>query len=111
MTSPVEPQPSAPRVQIQLPAALEPVYANFAILTHSSSEIVIDHAQLLPQVPQARVVARVIMTPQNAKLLLRALNEHLGRFEAQFGTIPIPEDSTLASHLFRPLPPETPPSE
>lgn len=111
MTSPAEPQPSAPRVQIQLPAALEPVYANFAILTHSSSEIVIDHAQLLPQVPQARVVARVIMTPQNAKLLLRALNEHLGRFEAQFGTIPIPEDSTLANHLFRPLPPETPPSE
>lgn len=111
MTSPAEPQPPVPRVQIQLPAALEPVYANFAILTHSSSEIVIDHAQLLPQVPQARVVARVIMTPQNAKLLLRALNEHLGRFESQFGTIPIPEDSTLANHLFRPLPPETPPSE
>jgi len=32
MTSPSEPPPSAPRVQIQLPAALEPVYTNFAIL-------------------------------------------------------------------------------
>ena len=111
MTSPSEPPPSAPRVQIQLPASLEPVYANFAILTNSSSEIVIDHAQLLPQVPQARVVARVIMTPQNAKLLMRALTEHLGRFEAQFGTIRVPEGGTLADHLFRPLPPETPPSE
>ncbi len=57
MTTPSEPPPSAPRIQIQLPAALEPVYANFAILTNSSSEIVIDHAQLLPQVPHARVVA------------------------------------------------------
>lgn len=111
MTSPAEPPPPAARFQIQLPATLEPVYANFAILTHSSSEIVIDHAQLLPQVPQARVVARVIMTPQNAKLLLRALGEHLGRFEAQFGTIAIPEGGSLADHLFRANPPDTPSSE
>ena len=45
-----------------LPADLDPVYTNFALITNSTSEIVIDFAQVMPQVPLARVRARVIMT-------------------------------------------------
>ena len=61
------------QVQVQLPANLDPVYASFALITNSASEIVIDFAQLMPQMPQARVRARIVMTPMNAKLVLRAL--------------------------------------
>lgn len=107
--SPPPAPPAGPRVQVQLPANLEPVYANFALITNSPSEFVIDLAQILPQVPQARVRARVILTPLNAKLLNRALTEHLARFETQFGEIRVPEVPSLADSLFRP-PPETPPS-
>lgn len=109
MSEPSSPSPAPGRVQLHLPVGLEPVYANFAVITHSPSEIVIDLAQLLPQVPQARVRARVILTPLNAKLLHRALGEHLGRFESQFGEIKVPEASSLADHLFRP--PDPPSSE
>ncbi|MCJ7514236.1 MAG: DUF3467 domain-containing protein [Anaerolineales bacterium] len=89
------------QVQVQLPSNLDPVYANFALITHSPSEIVIDFAQLMPQMPQARVRARIVMTPMNAKLVLRALGERIGRFEALFGEITIPEGSGLADQLFR----------
>ena len=108
MNEPSAPPPAAPRVQVHLPANLEPVYANFAVITNSPSEFVIDLAQILPQIPQARVRARVILTPLNAKLLQRALGEHLGRFETQFGEIRIPDVPTLADSLFRP--PAAPPS-
>jgi len=100
------------RIQIQIPTNLEPVYANFAVLTHSPSEIVIDFAQLLPQVPQARVKIRVLLTPLNAKLLLRALTEQLSRFEGQFGEIIVPpHGSGLADQLFRAVSPDKPEGE
>ena len=83
----------AQRVQInvELPRELEAVYANFAMITHSPSEIVIDFARVLPNVPKAKVYARVVMTPMNAKLLHRALGENLSKFESQFGEIKTPE--------------------
>jgi hypothetical protein len=104
--------PAAGRVQVQIPGDLEPVYANFALITHSASEIVIDFAQLMPQTPHAKVKARVVLTAFNAKLLLRALADRIKRYEKQFGEITIPEQGTsLAEHLFRPFPPEPPESE
>jgi hypothetical protein len=104
--SPEAQKPPGGRLPIQLPADLKPTYANFALITNSRSEILIDFAQLMPQVPQARVQTRIVMTAFNAKLLLRALTEHLGRYEAQFGEIEIPEGSSLADQLFR-TPPES----
>jgi hypothetical protein len=92
------------RLTVKLPPNIETTYSNFAVITHSASEIVIDLAQVMPQVPEARVQARVVMTPLNAKLFLRALGENLGRYEAQFGAIATPEGSSLADTLFRPTP-------
>lgn len=86
-----KPQPQAMQINIELPGDLEAAYANFAMITHSTSEIVIDFARILPNVPKAKVYARVIMTPINAKLLHRALGENLAKFEAQFGEIRTPE--------------------
>ena len=108
---PEKPKPAA-RLQVQLANDLAPIYSNFAMITHSPSEIVVDFAQVMPQVPHAKVQARVIMTPRNAKLLLRAMSEHLGRFEAQHGEIDITGPGpSLADQLFRPSSPEPPASE
>ncbi len=100
---PVPPQP-APPVAIEIPANLEAVYSNFALITHSPSEVVVDFARMLPNMPKTRVYARIVMTPMNAKLLLRALAENLGKFEAQYGEISLP--TNLADQLFKPPKPE-----
>lgn len=83
------------RINVQVPANLEDVYSNFALITHSAWEIIIDFARLLPNSPNAKVYSRVVMTPMNAKLLLRALGENLGKFEAQFGEIRLPEQQSF----------------
>ena len=101
MTSPSDQPARRGPIRVHLPGGLEPLYVNFALISNSASEIVIDLAQIMPQVPQARVRARAVMTPLNAKLFLRALGEHLARFEDQFGEIQIPEGTSLADQLFR----------
>ncbi|MDD6103239.1 MAG: DUF3467 domain-containing protein [Bacteroidales bacterium] len=62
-------------------------YANLAIISHSSSEFIIDFARILPAMPKAILSSRVIMTPENAKQLLIALNDNIKKFESQFGEI------------------------
>jgi hypothetical protein len=107
-TPPAAPQPAPPlpvqQMAIEIPANLEAVYSNFALITHSPSELVIDFARVLPSVPKTRVYARIVMTPMNAKLLLRALTENLGKFEAQYGEIVLP--TNLADQLFKPPKPD-----
>ena len=99
---PETPQPA--QMAIEIPANLEAVYSNFALITHSPSEIVVDFARLLPNMPKARIYARIVMTPMYAKLLLRALSENLSRFEAQYGEIIVP--TGLAEQLFKPQKPD-----
>jgi len=85
--------PKQPRrqIQIELPADMEATYANLAMITHSPSELILDFARALPNVPKAKVYARVIMTPINAKLLHRALGENLAKFEEKYGEIKTPD--------------------
>jgi hypothetical protein len=50
------------------------------------------------------------MSPLGAKLLLRALNENLARYESAFGEIKVPGENSLAEFLFRSPPdPHKPP--
>lgn len=112
MTTPPTPQkPVTPT--IELPADIEPTYANLARIAHSPSDIVIDFAHLLPGEARAKIRARVIMTPLNVKLLMRALADNLARYEAAFGEIKIPNNPSLADNLFKPFqgPPPEPPKE
>jgi hypothetical protein len=97
--SPTNPPPAPQPISVELPANLEAIYTNMAMLTHSPSEVFIDFARAMPNM-KARVQTRVVMTPLNAKLLLRALTENLAKFEEQFGEIAVP--THLADHLFRP---------
>lgn len=72
------------------------VYSNLAILTHSSSEFVVDFAQVLPGLAKANVQSRVILSPEHAKRLLMALQENIRKYESVFGPIQMPEQTTIA---------------
>lgn len=88
-----QPAQNQPQINIELPADLDAVYSNFAIISHSPSEIVIDFARLLPGAPKTKVLTRIILTPLNAKLLLRALQENLNKYEEKFGEVRTPSDT------------------
>ncbi len=76
------------QINIELPEDVaEGIYSNLAIISHSHSEFVVDFIRMMPNVPKAKVKARVILTPQHAKRLLRALADNVKKFESQFGII------------------------
>jgi hypothetical protein len=108
MTTPQNPPPGP---TLHSPDGLETVYTNLARIAHSPADIVIDFAHLLPGEKTAKVNARVLMSPLSAKLLLRALSENISRYEAAFGEIHVPVNSSLAENLFRPHQPPEPPKE
>ena len=94
-----ENKPQQGQLQIELPQEVaQGEYANFAIITHSSSDFVVDFARVLPGVPKAQVKSRVILAPEHAKRLLGALQENIVRYEREFGPIKIPnqEPRTIA---------------
>jgi hypothetical protein len=94
-------QPAPRRLNLEIPADLSAVYANFAIITHSAWEVFLDFAQILPNLPKARVQTRIVLTPTNAKMLLKALEENIARFEDQHGEIELPpRPQSLADQLF-----------
>src|SRR5690349_24557338 len=107
MTAPS--QPLGPKMII--PDGMEPAYANLARISHSPADIVIDFAHMLPGETSANIRSRVVMTPLSAKLLLHALTENLARYEATFGEIQMPSNSSLAVSLFKPPHTPEPPKE
>lgn len=62
-------------------------YANLAVITHSHSEFIVDFINAMPGVPKAKVKSRIILTPQHAKRLMRALQENIQKFEGMHGTV------------------------
>ena len=62
-------------------------YSNLAIITHSNAEFITDFIQLMPGMPKGKVRSRIIMTPQNAKRLMMALQENVSKYEQTFGQI------------------------
>tara|TARA_B100000767_G_scaffold192199_1_gene179382 strand:+ start:392 stop:724 length:333 start_codon:yes stop_codon:yes gene_type:complete len=65
----------------------EGTYSNLAIINHSPSEFVVDFIQMMPGIPKAKVKSRVILTPQHAKRLMKALADNISKFENQHGEI------------------------
>jgi hypothetical protein len=66
------------------------IYSNLAVISHSSSEFILDFIRLMPGVPKAKVQSRIILTPEHAKRLLSALQENVAKYEKQFGMIKNP---------------------
>ncbi len=63
------------------------IYSNLAVITHSSSEFILDFVRIMPGVPKAKVKSRVILTPEHAKRLLMALQDNVKKYESMHGPI------------------------
>jgi Protein of unknown function (DUF3467) len=82
--------PQGQQINIELnEKEAEGIYSNLAIITHSPAEFVIDFTRIVPGVPKARVLARIITTPQHAKMLLKALKDNIEKYEARFGEVKV----------------------
>lgn len=76
------------QLQIQLrPEIADGKYSNLAMIGHTPNDFLIDFIFAAPGLPQAPVVSRVIMTPENAKKLMLALGDNIKKYETQFGEI------------------------
>ena len=65
----------------------EGIYANFAAITHSPAEFVMDFIRVLPGTKKSRVYARIIMAPANVKAFVKALQDNLAKYEQRHGEI------------------------
>ncbi|MBR3939951.1 MAG: DUF3467 domain-containing protein [Bacteroidales bacterium] len=70
------------------PDVAEGVYSNLAVISHSSTEFVVDFLQMLPGLQKPMVRTRAILTPFHAKRLLNALADNVEKYESVFGRIP-----------------------
>jgi len=95
-----KPPAGGQQIQIQLdPQEAEGTYSNFVLLAHSPSEFFLDFARILPGVPRAKVYSRIIMTPQTARSLLKALDAKIEAYENQFGKIRVEGDASSARDI------------
>ena len=89
----MEEQNNNGQLQIELREEVaQGTYANLAIITHSSSEFILDFVRVMPGVPKAGVQSRIIVAPEHAKRLLRALEDNIAKYERAFGPIRLQED-------------------
>jgi Protein of unknown function (DUF3467) len=63
-------------------------YSNLVVVHHNADEFTLNFVYIFPTLPQGKLVASLIVAPAHAKRLMRALQENVARYEAQFGTLP-----------------------
>lgn len=84
------------QLNIELSAEVaEGIYSNLAIISHSTSEFIVDFIRIMPGAPKANVKSRIILTPEHAKRLLFAMQDNIAKFEAQQGKINIENGNQL----------------
>ncbi len=83
-------QPHQGGLDIELsPETATGKYSNLAIISHSTTEFIVDFASVLPGLPKPKVHSRILLTPEHAKRLLLSLQDNVARYEANFGKIEI----------------------
>lgn len=76
------------QIEIELPEDEAPgTYSNLVMISHSASEFILDFIAVMPGIPKAKVVKRMVLTPDHAKRLANALNENVQRYEEEHGQI------------------------
>ncbi len=81
-------RPRQKKMEINLPESeAQGTYSNLVMITHSPSEFVLDFIAVMPGVTKAKVVKRIVLTPDHAKRLANALNDNVNRYEKEHGTI------------------------
>ncbi len=79
-------------------------YSNLVMITHSPSEFVFDFISMMPAVKKAKVVKRLVLTPDHAKRLANALNENLKKYEKEHGPITTQEKFDMPFNYRGPKP-------
>lgn len=98
-TPPAPPGPTP--INIEIPNDLQVRYANFALIMHTPSEVILNFTSVLPGMTSAKIDTRVVMTPMHAKMMLNALADNLQKYEVQFGEIKLPTGGAgLAEQFF-----------
>ena len=72
-------------------------YVNFAVVTHSLAEFILDFIRVLPGVPKSKVKSRIIISPVHAKSFSKALEDNINKFEKKYGEIKTPSNSLPSS--------------
>lgn len=99
-------EPQRRQLKFHIPPNLIALYANAALITATKYELILDFAQILPIEPNAKVQARVVMSPAHAKILMQTLQRHLEQYELQHGKIDVEAPTTLADQLFKSVQPD-----
>lgn len=82
------------QLQIELKEEVaQGTYANLAIISHSTSEFILDFVRVMPGLPKANVQSRIVLTPEHAKRLLFALQDNVKKYENNWGPIRMPEQA------------------
>lgn len=85
------------QLQIELKEEVaQGTYSNLAIISHSTSEFILDFVRIMPGLPKAGVQSRIVMTPEHAKRLMFALQDNIVKYEANFAPIRMPEEQLAA---------------
>ncbi len=65
-------------------------YVNFAVVTHSLAEFILDFIRVLPGVVKSKVKSRIVISPVHAKTFSKALQDNINKFEKKYGEIKTP---------------------
>ena len=88
------------QLQIELKEEVaQGTYANLAIISHSTSEFILDFVRVMPGLPKANVQSRIVLTPEHAKRLLFALQDNVKKYEANWGPIRMPEQAQNKTYV------------
>ncbi len=83
-----KPQNQQNQINIELDEEVaQGTYSNLAVITHSTSEFIVDFVRIMPGTPKAKVKSRIVLTPEHAKRLMAALQDNVAKYEANFGPI------------------------
>jgi len=92
----MEEQKNKNQINIELSEEVaEGIYCNLAIITHSHAEFILDFVKMMPGIPKAKVKARIILTPEHAKRLYKALHDNIRKFESIHGPIKESKDGGM----------------
>jgi len=62
-------------------------YSNLVMVHHNAEEFTLNFVYVYPSVPQGKLVSSLILSPGHLRRLVRALNDNITGYEAQFGPI------------------------
>ena len=83
-----QPTGKAPELDLELDSEIaDGIYSNLAIISHSTSEFIVDFATILPGLAKPTIRSRIILTPEHAKRLLLSLQDNIAKYESTNGLI------------------------